>query len=117
MVVRILTRFGCRRKPPNNQYMWLPPLRLPREKLTLISLCSKNWRMTFLRYSRFTSSSALDSFVGDTAPEGRSEFEEIDVRLSVPLASFDAQYPTPGFLCFSSSAAEDWTFRSSSRSV
>ena len=64
--------------------------------------------MTFLRYSRFTSSSALDSFVGDVTPEVRSEFDEIDVRLSVaPLASFDAQYPAPGFLCFSSNAAED----------
>ena len=48
--------------------------------------------MTFLRYSRFTSSSVLDSFVGDAAPDGRSEFDEIDVRLSAaPLASFDAQ--------------------------
>lgn len=83
MVVRILTRFG------------------------LISLCSKNWRMTFLRYSRFTSSSARDSFVGDAAPDGRSEFDEIDVRLSVAFASLDAQYPAPGFLCFSSNAAED----------
>lgn len=64
--------------------------------------------MTFRRYSRFTSSSALDSFVGDATPDGRSEFDEIDVRLSVaPLASLDAQYPIPGFLCFSSNAAED----------
>lgn len=64
--------------------------------------------MTFLRYSRFTSSSVLDSFVGDAAPDGRSEFDEIEVRLSVAsLASFDAQYPMPGFLCFSSNAAED----------
>ena len=64
--------------------------------------------MTFLRYSRFTSSSVLDSSAGDAAPDGRSEFDEIDVRLSAaPLASFDAQYPAPGFLCFSSNAAED----------
>ena len=73
--------------------------------------------MTFLRYSRFTSSSALESVVGEVTPVGRSEFDEIDVRLSVPFASFDAQYPIPGFLCFSSNAADDWTFRSSSRRV
>lgn len=47
--------------------------------------------MTFLRYSRLTSSSVLESFVGVAAPDGRSEFEEIDVRLSSPMASLDAQ--------------------------
>lgn len=105
MVVRILTRFGYERKPPNVSTHYF--FHYDREKLTLISLCSKNCRTTFLRYSRFTSSSALASFVGDATPEGRSEFDEIDVRLSVPLASFEAQYPIPGFLCFSSNAAED----------
>jgi len=109
MVVRILTRFGCKREKKSRGSIYVASSITvgKRKTLTLISLCSKNWRMTFLRYSRFTSSSAFDSFVGDPAPEGRSVLDEIDVRLSVPVASFEAQYPTPGFLCFSSNAAED----------
>lgn len=35
---------------------------------TLISLCSRNWRMTFLKYSRFMSSSLL-AVTGDSGRE------------------------------------------------
>ena len=99
---------------------------------TRISLCSRNCRMTFLIYSRLTSSSTfvdvavLGAGEGDLAGVSAGEGDEIEVCESVaePLeASTEPagvrvdQYPTPGLRWRSRSAAEDWTLRSSSRSV
>lgn len=90
---------------------------------TLISLCSRNCKITFRRYSKLTSSSFVAREgvgAGEFVREGGSEeLDDIDVRLSVGLWSTvrDVQYPTPGLRCRSSRAADDWTFLSSSRSV
>lgn len=81
--------------------------------------------MTFRRYSRLTSSSSFAETevagAGDDVREGDDVDEEIEVRPSVaPLllsCCLLAQYPAPGFLCFSRSAADDCTLRSSSRKV
>ena len=94
--------------------MQIPPTR--------ISLCSKNCMMTFRRYSKLTSSSDF-TVDGDEGLEDefsfaiRSDTEDVGDRTSGVLSLRDAQYPTPGPRCFSSSATEDWTFRSSSRNV
>lgn len=77
--------------------------------------------MTFLRYSIFTSSSdfAVDGVPGleGTSWDARSDTDDLGERRSVELSCLEAQYPTPGFRCFSSRAADDWTLRNSSRNV
>jgi hypothetical protein len=77
--------------------------------------------MTFLRYSRLSSSSFFIG-VGDVGPgEPARESEDnddIEVRASDGvLSAREVQYPTPGFRCRSSKAADDCTFRNSSRNV
>lgn len=79
--------------------------------------------MTFLKYSRLTSSSFVDCVDGDdtgepTRDDGSDAAEDKEVRVSAGLSVVrEVQYPTPGFRCRSRSAADDWTFRSSSRRV
>jgi hypothetical protein len=55
--------------------------------LTLISLCSRNCNITFLRYSKLISSSPLDGAgdarPGDAVRDGRSEVDDIEARESV----------------------------------
>lgn len=68
--------------------------------------------MTFRKYSRLTSSSfLLELGAGDAIREGDSVgMEEKEFRDSTGLFSgFPrvVQYPTPGFRCRSSSAADD----------
>lgn len=97
--------------------------------------------MTFRRYSRFTSSSLTDPGLelvlrlpcwddeavisvggrpgdlgdaGDATPFVASVESVRTRREPDPLA---AQYPTPGFRCFSSNAADDCTLRNSSLRV
>jgi hypothetical protein len=68
------------------------------KQLTLISLCSRNCRITFRRYSRLTSSSCFGDVgvgVGDGTRE--SEDEDTEVRVSDAADSdLEVQYPTPG---------------------
>jgi hypothetical protein len=57
-----------------------------RKERTLISLCSRNCKITFLRYSRLTSSSFFDSSgepsAGELVLDGDSEdTDEIEVRV------------------------------------
>jgi hypothetical protein len=55
---------------------------------------------------------------GDATRESEEVLEDTEVRISGAAESDrEVQYPTPGFRWRSNSAAEDWTFRSSSRSV
>lgn len=78
--------------------------------------------MTFRRYSKLTSSS-LATGAGDPSrgEDGKSDVEGVgdakfaSDRLSCLVALL--QYPTPGFRCRSSRAAELCTFLSSSRRV
>lgn len=77
--------------------------------------------MTFRRYSKLTSSSD-DEAVGvpvlsGTSRDGRSDIDDVGERSSEVLSLRVAQYPTPGPRCFSSSATDDCTLRSSSRNV
>lgn len=88
---------------------------------TLISLCSKNCSIMFLKYSTLISSSDFAT-AGEPGREGvslvvRSDTEDRGERISGLLSCREAQYPTPGLRCRSSNAAEDCTLRSSSRRV
>ena len=94
-------------------------------ELTLISLCSKNCKMTFLKYSRLTSSSFLEWEVGpgevvlDNDEESCKVGDGDDSRVSEGFScrAKELQYPTPGLRCLSRSAAELCTFRNSSRTL
>lgn len=73
--------------------------------------------MTFLRYSTLISSSDCER-AGELGLDGLSRPSIEDLGDLSPFKScLEAQYPTPGFLCRSRSAADDWTLRSSSRKV
>lgn len=120
MVESTRTRLGYERELDYHRVKW-------QYQLTLISLCSRNCRMTFRRYSRFTSSSLRWLTAGELGrgePGGDITSLLSDARCATgdsapfPLAGvFPLQYPTPGLRWRSRSAADCWTLRNSSRSV
>lgn len=73
MIDRTRTRFGCNCKKDGNECtVSQRSLRASASVLTLISLFSRNCKMTFRRYSKFTSSSDAFAEAGGDPIRGKS---------------------------------------------